>query len=76
MRIAISCFVWGDLGRPTRRARFSSALVDSGMSEKSIRETGIGASFLAARLACADEADRFLGISYPPDRVHEEQHAS
>jgi len=36
MRMAMSCLACGDLGRPTRRARLSSASVDSGMSEKSI----------------------------------------
>ena len=61
MRIAMSCLAWGDLGRPTRRARLSSASVDSGMSEKSIPASGIGLALFAARRARADDADRFFG---------------
>lgn len=53
------------LGRPTRRARRSSASVDSGMSEKSIALSGIGLALFAARRARADDSDRFLTIFFP-----------
>jgi hypothetical protein len=52
------------LGLPTRRARLSSASVDSGMSEKSIRLSGIGFSLFLARLPGADGTDRLDAISY------------
>ena len=42
-----------------------------GMSEKSIRLSEIGLALLAARLPRADNADRFLAISCPPNRVHD-----
>jgi hypothetical protein len=40
--MAINCFAMPLAGLPTRRARRSSSSVDSGMSEKSICESGIG----------------------------------
>jgi hypothetical protein len=80
MRMAMSCLAWGDLARPTRRARLSSASVDSGMSEKSIPASGIGLALFAARLARADDADRFFAIVFAilhsPNCVHQQEHAA
>jgi hypothetical protein len=65
MRMAMSCFAWLARGLPTRRARLSSASVDSGMSEKSIRVSGICFSLFLARLARADDTDCLDAISSP-----------
>ncbi len=46
----MNCLASPVFGRPTRTARFSSAAVDSGMSEKSIRLSGICLALFAARL--------------------------
>src|SRR5262249_28559959 len=72
IRMAMSCLALPVFGRPTRRARFSSALVDSGMSEKSMRLSGICFPLLAARLASADDANRFRAILLPPQRVYDQ----
>jgi hypothetical protein len=58
MRIAISCFACPDFGRPTRRARFSSAPVDSGISEKSIRSSCVRLAFFRTRPARGDDTKR------------------
>jgi hypothetical protein len=63
--MAINCFACADFGRPTRRARFSSASLDSGISEKSMRLSGIGLPLFPARLPRADDADRFFAIGHP-----------
>lgn len=73
MRIAISCLAFPLIGRPTRRARRSSSPVDSGMSERSSRLSGIGFALLAGRLPCADDANCFFAIFQPPQRVRNDQ---
>ena len=60
----------------TRRARFNSSGVDSGMSEKSMRLSGIGSALLAARLAGADNADRFRAIFRPPQSVDQNEYST
>ncbi len=69
MRMAMSCLAFPEAGRPTLRARRSSASVDSGMSEKSSLLSGIGLAFFAGRLARADDANDFLGIVHLGRRV-------
>ena len=69
MRIAISCLAFPVAGRPTLRARRSSASVDSGMSERLSVLSGIGLALFAGRLARADDANDFLGIFQPPGSV-------
>src|SRR5690242_19513415 len=76
MRTAISCLALPLAGRPTRWARRSSWSVDSGISERSRRLSGIGFAFLARRLACADDANRFFAIFQPPERVRDDQDSS
>ena len=49
--MAMSYLALPEAGRPTLRARRSSALVDSGMSEKSSLLSGIGLALFACRLA-------------------------
>jgi hypothetical protein len=71
-RIAINCLAKPLAGRPTRRARRSSSSVASGMSEKSICESGICLTFFPTRLTSADDPDRFL-FMLPPYRVHHQQ---
>jgi hypothetical protein len=73
MRMAMSCLAFPEMGRPTLRARRSSAVVDSGMSEKSSLLSGIGLAFFAGRLARADDANDFLPIFHPPGRVTDDQ---
>src|SRR5229473_3418165 len=73
MRMAMSCLAFPEAGRPTLRARRSSASVDSGMSERSSLLSGIGLALFASRLARADDANDFLGIFYPPGRVNDDQ---
>ena len=58
--MAISCLAMPLAGRPTRRMRCNSASVASGMSEKSICESGIGLTFFSTRLPCADDPDGFF----------------
>ena len=72
--MAMSCFASPLLGRPTRRARLSSASVDSGMSEKSIALSEIGLTLFAARLPCADEPDGFFAILQSPKCINYNQH--
>ena len=62
MRIAMSCFAFPVLGRPTRRARLNSSPVDSGISEKSIHSSCIGFAFLRACPARGDDVERFFAI--------------
>ena len=62
MRMAMSCFAFPEAGRPTLRARRSSASVDSGMSERSSMLSGIGLALLASPLADADDANDFVSI--------------
>src|SRR5229473_8619219 len=69
MRMAMSCFAFPEAGRPTLRARRSSAAVDSGMSERSSLLSGIGLALFAGRLARADDANDFLGIVHLGRRV-------
>jgi hypothetical protein len=60
--MAISCFAIPLDGLPTRRALRSSSVVDSGMSEKSIFESGIGLSFPPTRRPRADDPECFFFI--------------
>jgi len=76
MRMAMSCLALPLAGRPTRRARRSSSSVDSGMSEKSSRLSGIGPALFARRLSRADDANRFFAILQPPQRVRNYQDSS
>ena len=69
MRMAMSCFAFPEAGRPTLGARRSSAAVDSGMSERSSLQSGIGLALFAGRLARADDANDFLGIVHLGRRV-------
>src|SRR5713226_10223914 len=73
MRMAMSCFAFPEAGRPTLRARRSSASVESGMSERSSLLSGIGFALLAGRLARADDANDFLAIVHLPGRVNDDQ---
>jgi hypothetical protein len=73
MRMAMSCLAFPETGRPTLRARRSSAVVDSGMSEKSSLLSGVGLAFFAGRLARADDANDFLGIFHSPRRVYQKK---
>src|SRR5271169_3495101 len=73
MRMAMSCLAFPEAGRPTLRAWRSSALVDSGMSEKSSLLSGIGLTLFAGRLAGADDVNAFLAIFHPPRRVTDDQ---
>ena len=72
----MSCLALPLAGRPTRRARRSSSSVDSGISERSRRLSGIGFAFLARRLACADDTNCFFAIFQPPQRVCDDQDSS
>src|SRR2546425_2115876 len=74
MRMAMSCLAWPVLGRPTRRARLSCSSVNSGISEKSIWLSGIGFPLFAARLPRADDANAFLAMFQPPERVDHRKH--
>jgi hypothetical protein len=56
----MSCFAIPLDGLPTRRLRFSSLSVASGISEKSISESGMRFALLSACLSCADDTDRFF----------------
>src|SRR5213592_2540856 len=76
MRMAMSCLGLPVLGRPTRRARFSSAPVVSGMSEKSIHLSGICSTLFAARLPRADDANRFGAIFRPPQGVDNQKNTT
>src|ERR1700692_1638268 len=76
MRIAISCFAFPVFGRPTRRARFSSSSVDSGISEKSIRLSCIGFAFFRARLARGDDPKRFFAIFQSPVGINQNDDAA
>ena len=69
----MSCFAIPLDGRPTRRAPRSSSVVDSGMSEKSICESGIGLTLAPARLPRADDSDFFFVMAHPPHCVYNEQ---
>ncbi len=71
--MAISCFAIPLDGLPTRRARRSSSAVDSGISEKSICESGIGFAFPPARRPRADDPECFFFMSHPPYGIHHEQ---
>jgi hypothetical protein len=72
----MSCLALPVAGRPTRRARRSSAAVDSGMSERSSLLSGVGLAFLARRLACADDANEFLAMFQPPLRVNYDENSA
>lgn len=71
--MAISCFAIPLDGLPTRRARRSSSVVDSGMSEKSICESGIGLSFPPTRRPSADDPECFFFMPHPPYGIYNEQ---
>src|SRR5437879_6511936 len=73
MRMAMSCLAVPETGRPTLRARSSSASVDSGMSERSSLLSGIGLALFAGRLTRADDADDFFAIFHLPGRVNHDQ---
>ena len=66
-RIAINCLAMPLFGLPTRRMRPSSSSSASGMSEKSISESGICLTLLAARLSGTDDADRFFFMHSPTE---------
>ena len=75
-RIAMSCFAMPLEGLPTRRIRFKSSSVASGISEKSIFESGICRTFFLTRLPCADDADGFFFMCHLPCCIdHEENPA-
>jgi len=74
--MAMSCLALPVVGRPTRRARRSSASVDSGMSEKSILLSGVSLPFFAARFARADDANRFRAILQPPQCIYDYKNAA
>lgn len=76
MRMAMSCFAWPVRGLPTRRARFNSASVDSGMSEKSMQLSDICLPLLAAHLPGADDAYSFCVISQPPQGINNQENAT
>lgn len=73
--MAMSCFAIPLDGLPTRRMRFSCASVASGISEKSICESGIGFALPSARLPRANDPDRFFLMLRPPDRIHHEDNS-
>ena len=73
--MAISCLAAPLAGLPTRRARRSSSSVDSGMSEKSIFESGICLTLLAIRLSRANDTDRVGFMNFPP-RIDDEYDSS
>ena len=62
--MAMSCLAFPVLGRPTRRARLSSASVDCGISEKSIWLSEICVAFFTACLPRADDANRFFATIF------------
>src|SRR5579859_265505 len=76
MRMAMSCLALPVAGRPTRRARRSSSSLDSGISERSRRLSGIGTALFARRLPGADDANSFFAIFQPPQRVRDDQDSS
>src|SRR5579864_1808903 len=76
MRIAISCFAFPVFGRPTRRARFSSSSVDSGISEKSIRSSCVGVALFRARAARGDDTKRFFAIFHSPIGINQNDDAA
>src|SRR5437763_13120007 len=59
-----------------RRARRNSSSVASGISERSIRLSGIGLPFFPRRLPRADDANAFFPIFQPPWRVRDHQASS
>lgn len=70
--MAISCFAIPLDGLPTRRARRSSPVLDSGISEKSICESGIGLAFPPTRRPRTDDSECFFLMSHPPYGIHNE----
>ena len=71
--MAINCFATPLAGLPTLRARLSSSSVDSGISEKSICESGIGLTLPPARRPRTDDPEFFFFMFRPPYRIHDEQ---
>jgi hypothetical protein len=71
----MSCLALPVAGLPTRRARFNSASVDSGTSEKSIFRSGICLALAAARLPRADNADCLFAIFPSPQSVDNKQNS-
>src|SRR5207253_164672 len=76
IRIAINCFALPLAGRPTRRPRRNSWSVASGMSERSIRLSGIRLALFPRRLPRTDDANAFFPIFQPPWRVRDHQDSS
>jgi len=74
--MAMSCLALPVVGRPTRRARRSSASVDSGISEKSTLLSGVSLPLFPARFARADDANRFRAILQPPQCIYDQKHAA
>lgn len=72
----MSCFVFPDFGRPTRRARPSSSSVDSGISEKSIRSSCVGFALFRARPARGDDTKRFFAILQSPVGINQNDYAA
>lgn len=58
-----NCFAIPLDGLPTRRTRHNSSGVDSGISGKSIYESGIGLAFPSARRSRADDLECFFFMS-------------
>lgn len=68
----MSCFAIPLDGLPTRRAWRSSSVVDSGISEKSICESGIGLAFPPTRRPRADNPECFFFMSHSPYGIYNE----
>src|SRR5258708_31915106 len=76
MRMAISRLAFPDFGRPTRRARFSSSPVDSGISEKSILSSCVSLALFRARPARGDDTKRFFATFHPPIGINRNDDAA
>lgn len=73
--MAINCLVMPVAGRPTRRICLSCSLDTSGVSEKSICESGVCHRLFPTRLPGTDVADDFIFSALPPQCVDHEQDA-
>jgi len=76
MRMAMSCLALPVLGRPTRRARLSSAPVDCGISEKSMRRSEVCLAFFVAGLARADDPNAFFVMIDLPHSIDNDQNSA
>lgn len=75
-RMAINYLAGPVAGLPTRFIRLSCWSDNSGMSEKSICESGVCRALFPARLSDADDADGFFFMILSPHRIHHEQDAA